>query len=61
MGSPSAQMAAKSLIAAVHARPMDDTLMEETAQRIAAQRATAEGRDGVAAFLDKRSPTWLSM
>jgi methylglutaconyl-CoA hydratase len=58
-GAPTAQKAAKELIAAVHGQPIDDVICEATAQRIAAQRATAEGRDGVAAFLDKRLPAWL--
>ena len=39
---------------------IDDPLLEETARRIARQRASAEGRDGVAAFLDKRPPAWLA-
>jgi len=59
-GAPTAQKAAKELIAAVQGQPIDDALMEQTAQRIARQRATAEGRDGVAAFLDKRPPAWLT-
>ncbi len=59
-GAPTAQKAAKELIAAVQGQPIDDALMEATAQRIARQRATAEGRDGVAAFLDKRPPAWLA-
>lgn len=59
-GAPSAQKAAKELISAVHGQPIDDVIMEETAQRIARQRATAEGRDGVVAFLDKRPPAWLA-
>jgi len=59
-GAPTAQKAAKELIAAVHGQPIGDALMGETAQRIARQRATAEGRDGVAAFLDKRPPAWLA-
>ncbi len=59
-GAPSAQRAAKELIAAVHGSPIDDTTMEQTARRIAAQRATPEGRDGVAAFLDKRPPVWMA-
>ena len=58
-GAPSAQRAAKELIAAVHGSPIDDTTKEQTARRIAAQRATPEGRDGVAAFLDKRPPVWM--
>ncbi len=59
-GAPTAQKAATELIAAVQGQPIDDALMEQTAQRIARQRATAEGRDGVAAFLDKRPPAWLT-
>ncbi len=59
-GAPSAQKAAKELIEAVKGRPIDEQTLEMTAQRIARQRATAEGRDGVAAFLDKRPPMWLA-
>jgi methylglutaconyl-CoA hydratase len=59
-GAPSAQKAAKELIEAIRGRPIDEHTLEETAQRIARQRATAEGRDGVASFLDKRSPAWLA-
>lgn len=59
-GAPSAQKAAKELIEAIKGRPIDEQTLEDTAQRIARQRATAEGRDGVAAFLDKRPPMWLA-
>jgi methylglutaconyl-CoA hydratase len=59
-GAPLAQQAAKDLIAAIDGRPIDDAVSEETARRIARQRATDEARDGIAAFLDKRSPSWLS-
>lgn len=59
-GAPLAQQAAKDLIAAIDGRTIDDAVSEETAQRIARQRATDEARDGIAAFLDKRSPSWLS-
>ncbi|HOE40819.1 MAG TPA: enoyl-CoA hydratase-related protein, partial [Rhodoferax sp.] len=58
-GAPSAQAASKELIEPIKGRLIDDAIMEETARRIARQRATAEGRDGVAAFLDKRPPAWL--
>jgi len=57
--APQAQKAAKDLIAAINARPIDDAVSEETAQRIARRRATDEARDGIAAFLEKRPPTWL--
>lgn len=58
-GGPLAQKAAKDLIAAVTGQPIDETISEETAQRIARQRATDEAKDGIAAFLDKRPPGWL--
>lgn len=57
-GGPQAQFAAKQLIEAVLNHPLDDALLELTAQRIARQRVTDEGRDGIAAFLDKRAPAW---
>ena len=59
-GAPQAQAAAKELIAAVNGRPIDDSVMEETAQRIARRRATDEAKDGIAAFLEKRPPAWMS-
>jgi methylglutaconyl-CoA hydratase len=58
-GGPEAKKAAKDLIFAVGGRPIDAALIEDTAGRIARQRAGAEGRDGVAAFLDKRRPSWV--
>ena len=42
--APQAQQAAKDLIAAVDGRPIDDAVSEETAQRIARQRATDEAQ-----------------
>ena len=58
-GGPLAQKAAKDLIATVHGRKIDKTISEETAQRIARQRATNEAKDGISAFLEKRPPAWL--
>lgn len=57
---PGAQAAAKGLIHAIAGRPIDADTSEETAQRIARQRATDEGREGIAAFLEKRPPAWLA-
>jgi methylglutaconyl-CoA hydratase len=57
-GGPQAQAAAKRLIADVSRRPMDDALAAETAKRIAEIRSGDEGREGVAAFLEKRKPDW---
>jgi len=59
-GGPLAQAAAKDLIRAVDNQPINDTLVEDTAHRIAHLRATAEAKDGIAAFLDKRQPGWLA-
>ncbi len=58
-GGPLAQAAAKDLIRAVDHQPINDTLVEDTAHRIAHLRATPEAKDGIAAFLDKRPPAWL--
>jgi methylglutaconyl-CoA hydratase len=59
--APGAVADAKRLVADVSGRPIDDDLRAETARRIAARRASAEGREGVAAFLDKRPPNWMNI
>ena len=58
-GGPLAQAAAKDLIRAVNNQPINETLVEETAHRIAHLRATPEAREGISAFLDKRQPNWI--
>ena len=57
-GGPAAIAAAKRLIADVSRHPIDDALVEETARRIASIRVSPEGREGIAAFLEKRKPDW---
>jgi methylglutaconyl-CoA hydratase len=57
-GSPAAQRAAKNLVFSVSGRLIDDDLVEATANRIAELRASTEGREGIAAFLEKRKPAW---
>jgi methylglutaconyl-CoA hydratase len=57
---PSAMSGAKRLIASVSARALDDGLIADTAKWIADQRETAEGREGLAAFLEKRKPGWVA-
>ncbi len=56
--APGAVADAKALIADVAGRPITDDLRRLTATRIAARRASAEGREGLAAFLGKRKPEW---
>ncbi len=57
---PQAMAAAKELIATVSGRPLDDALIGDTAGRIADRRASAEGREGLTAFLEKRTPGWVA-
>jgi methylglutaconyl-CoA hydratase len=56
--APGAVGEAKRLVDLVHGTRIDRALMEETARRIAAQRAAAEGREGVSAFLERRRAAW---
>ncbi|MBM3517260.1 MAG: enoyl-CoA hydratase/isomerase family protein [Alphaproteobacteria bacterium] len=58
LGAPGAVTEAKRLIADVANRPIDPDLIAETARRIAERRTTAEGIEGVEAFLAKRRPSW---
>lgn len=55
---PVAQAEAKDLISSVAQRPVTDSLIADTAERIAHVRISAEGQEGLAAFLDKRKPNW---
>jgi methylglutaconyl-CoA hydratase len=57
-GGPKAQAASKDLISVVAGRARDAALIEETARRIAEVRVDEEGREGIAAFLEKRKPNW---
>jgi methylglutaconyl-CoA hydratase len=55
---PAAVKACKRLVQDVAGRTIDASLRDETARRIADIRASAEGREGVQAFLHKREPSW---
>ena len=48
----------KDLIRQVAGRPIDDALKSDTARRIAEIRVSTEGKEGIAAFLEKRKPSW---
>ena len=56
--APGAVADARQLVDDVAGRAPDLALRTETATRIAARRAGPEGREGLAAFLDKRKPAW---
>ncbi|APA88542.1 enoyl-CoA hydratase/isomerase family protein [Paraburkholderia sprentiae WSM5005] len=55
---PQAVRACKRLVQDIAGRELSDALIEDTAVRIAKTRAGAEGREGVASFLEKRPPGW---
>jgi methylglutaconyl-CoA hydratase len=57
---PKAIAAAKGLVRGLTGRPITAEIVDDTAQRIARLRATAEAREGIAAFLEKRRPAWLA-
>jgi len=55
---PAAVRACKQLVQDIAGLPVDAALRADTARRIADIRASAEGREGVQAFLNKRDPAW---
>jgi len=57
-GGPEAVNAAKRLVREVAGRSPAE-VRDLTVQRIASARVSAEGQDGMRAFLEKRSPRWL--
>jgi methylglutaconyl-CoA hydratase len=57
-GGAGAVADAKKLVRDVAGETIDDHLLRETAKRIAARRASDEGKEGLAAFLAKRPPAW---
>jgi methylglutaconyl-CoA hydratase len=57
--APGAIASAKGLIRDVWGREIDGELMADTARRIARARVSPEGREGLAAFLQKRKPSWI--
>ena len=56
---PEAVVAAKQLVFAVSGKAVDSSLIEHTCEVIAGIRISAQGQEGLSAFLDKRKPNWL--
>lgn len=56
--SPAAVQAAKQLVFDVADRVIDTALIADTCNRIADIRVSAEGQEGLSAFLEKRPPAW---
>jgi methylglutaconyl-CoA hydratase len=55
---PAAVKACKQLVKDVAGHAIDASLRDDTARRIANIRVSAEGREGVQSFLNKREPNW---
>ncbi|MBT8437666.1 MAG: enoyl-CoA hydratase/isomerase family protein [Gammaproteobacteria bacterium] len=57
-GGPNAQREIKTLFAQLQVGPVTEEVRELTAYTISRVRSTEEAREGLSAFLDKRSPDW---
>jgi len=57
---PNAVRAIKALIPLSAHASIGEGIVEETARRIAAIRATPEAQEGLSAFLEKRKPAWIT-
>ena len=58
--SPHAVREAKVLVREITGKAIDSAMVVDTAERIAKVRASDQGREGVASFLEKRKPSWLN-
>lgn len=58
-GGKNALSLSKKLIFSVEGKVIDNEVLTDTAERIADARASEEGKEGVDAFLNKRTPSWL--
>jgi methylglutaconyl-CoA hydratase len=58
--SPNAVQLCKTLLHDVAGKDIDAALIAQTVEGIASIRASAEGKEGVQSFLQKRKPAWLS-
>lgn len=57
-GGPEALRETKHLIADFGGRHLPDGWLEDSASRIAGRRGSDEGREGLAAFFERRPPRW---
>lgn len=59
LGGPEAQAASKQLIQMVNQQELSQELLKQTAQHIAHVRQGTEAKNGLNAFLNKQSPSWI--
>lgn len=55
---PDAMSACKALLRSISGRPINGTMMEETAQSATAAQSGKEGCQGMLALIEKRKPEW---
>ena len=60
LNSPDAMRKAKTLCHQCHQNPIDQQLIHYTSKLIADIRVSPQGQDGLQAFLEKRSPSWIT-
>ena len=60
LGGPRALEESKKLIGLSGGTKLTPAVRSETVKRIAAARASAEGQEGMASFLQKRKPKWVT-
>ena len=58
VGGREAHAKIKDLVRTVASGEVNDTMIADTAKRIAEIRVSPEGREGIASFLEKRNPAW---
>jgi methylglutaconyl-CoA hydratase len=58
--SANALVACKTLLRSIGGRPVDETMMEEIAQSATAAQSSADGQQGMLAFVEKRKPEWAA-
>lgn len=61
LGGPEAQKSSKELIALVDNQELTEDLLVKTAQHIAHVRQGAEAKNGLTAFLNKQTPSWIKV
>lgn len=59
LGGPEAQASSKQLIRLVDQQVLSEQLLLKTAQHIAQVRQGSEAKNGLNAFLNKQSPSWI--
>lgn len=60
LNAPQAVSSAKQLVADVAKHVVDDKLVDQTSELIARIRCSDEAKEGLNAFIQKRSPNWLN-